>query len=130
MYFEIVHSGGDTGDIVGWLVLKNLPQWVGNYSDWLMSNKDTAKKLFGEEDSMEPNANCGEKPINVHDDMSFMKSGENSDEPSVSKSGVSSSDMGSVGDGNEVLVQKATNMSTKSYCKKNIEIIVKGIKII
>jgi hypothetical protein len=73
--FEIIHSGGDTGDIVGWLLLKNLPQWVGNYSDWLMANKHPAKKLFGEEESMEPNEKVGEKPINVHDDMSLMKSG-------------------------------------------------------
>ncbi len=46
--FEIIHSGVDTGDhIVGWIVWENLPQWVGNYSDWLMSNKDQTKKLFG-----------------------------------------------------------------------------------
>jgi hypothetical protein len=58
--FEIILSGGDTGDhIVGWLVSKNLPQWVGNYSDWLMLNKDPTKKLFGEEDSLRPYANCG-----------------------------------------------------------------------
>jgi hypothetical protein len=57
--FEIIHSGGDTGDhIVGWLVSKNLPQWVDNYSDWLMLNKDPTKKLFGEEDSLRPDANC------------------------------------------------------------------------
>jgi hypothetical protein len=83
--FEIIHSGGDTGDIVGWLVLKNLPQWVGSYSDWLMVNKHPAKKLFGEEESMEPNANFGEKPINVHDDMSLMKSGKDFDEPFCQK---------------------------------------------
>jgi hypothetical protein len=58
--FESIFSGGDTGDyIVGWLVSKNLPQWVGNYSDWIMLNKDPTKKLFGEEDSLRPDANCG-----------------------------------------------------------------------
>ncbi len=115
--FGIIHSGEDTGDIVGWLVSKNLPQWVGNYSDWLMVNKHPAKKLFGEEESMDSNANFGEKLINVHDDMSLMKSGKNSDEPSVSKSGGSSSDMSLVSDGNEVPVQMATNTSTKSFRK-------------
>ncbi len=92
-----------------------------------MANKHPAKKLFGEEESMEPNANFGEKPINVHDDMSLMNTGKNSDEPSVSKSGGSSSDVSSVSVGNEVPVQMVTNTSTKSFCKKNT---VKGIKII
>ncbi len=32
---------------------------MGNYSDWLMPNKDPTKKLFGEEDSLRPDANCG-----------------------------------------------------------------------
>ncbi len=41
-----------------WKVI-NLPQLVGNYSDWLMSNRDPTKKLFGEEDSLRPDANCG-----------------------------------------------------------------------
>ncbi len=58
--FEIILSGGDTNDhIVSWLVSKNLPQWVGNYSGWLMSNKDPTKKLFGDEDSLQPDANYG-----------------------------------------------------------------------
>jgi hypothetical protein len=38
---------------------KKPAQWVGNHSDWLMSNKDPTKKLFGEEDSLRPDANCG-----------------------------------------------------------------------
>jgi hypothetical protein len=88
--FEIIHYGGDTGDhIVGWLVSKNLPQWVGNYSDLLMLNKDPTKKLFGEEDSLHPNANCGE----------------------------SNSDMSSVTYADEVPVQKTTNTSIKSFHK-------------
>ncbi len=58
--FEVIRSGEDTVDhIVGWLVSKILPQWVGNYSDWLMLNKDPTKKLFGEEDFLQSNANCG-----------------------------------------------------------------------
>jgi hypothetical protein len=90
--FEIIHSGGDTGDhIVGWLFSKNLPQWVGNYSDWLMSNKDPTKKQFGEEDSLQPNAKCGG----------------------------SNSDMTSVIYADEVPVQKTTNTSIKSFRKNS-----------
>ncbi len=86
--FEILLSGGDTYDhIVGWLVSKNLPQWVGNYSDWLMSNKDPTKKLFGEEDSLQPDANCGG----------------------------SNGELSSVSDVDEIPVQKTRNRSIKAF---------------
>jgi hypothetical protein len=84
----IILSGGDTGDhIVGWLISKNLPQWVGNYSDWLMSNKDPTKKLFREEDSLRPDANCGG----------------------------SNGDMSSVSDVDKFPVQKTRNRSIKAF---------------
>ncbi len=87
--FEIIQSGGDTSDhIVGWLVSKNLPQWVGNCSDWLMLNKDPTKTLFGEEDSLRPDANCGG----------------------------SNGDMSSVSYADKVSVQKTRNRSIKSFC--------------
>jgi hypothetical protein len=90
--FEIIHSGGDTSNhIVGWLVSKNLSGWVGNYSDCLMSNKDPTQKLFGEEDSLQPNANCGG----------------------------SNSGMSSVSYADEVPVQKTTNTSIKSFRKNS-----------
>jgi hypothetical protein len=60
---------------------------VGNYSDWLMSNKDTAKKLFGEEDSLWLNANCGG----------------------------SNDDMSSVSDADKFPVQKTINRSIKAF---------------
>ena len=69
------------------LFKKNLPQWVGNYSDWLMLNKDPTKKLFGEEDSLRPDANCGG----------------------------SNGDISSVSDVDKFPVQKARNRSIKAF---------------
>ncbi len=86
--FEIILSGGYNRDhIVGRLVSKNLPQWVGNYSEWLMSNKDPTKNLFGEEDSLWPDANCGG----------------------------SNGDMSSVSDVDEFPVQKTRKRSIKAF---------------
>ncbi len=40
--FALVHTKG-TDYIIGWMVLKVMPQWVGSYLDWLAFEKQVGK---------------------------------------------------------------------------------------
>jgi hypothetical protein len=40
--FTLIHHSRDTNPIIGWVVSKNLPEWVGDYSEWLTYEKQHA----------------------------------------------------------------------------------------
>jgi hypothetical protein len=45
-------SSDDNGNIIGWLVSKKLPNWVGDFVDWVKFSKNNGKASKDEEGNL------------------------------------------------------------------------------
>ena len=108
--FALIHTK-DTEGIIGWMVSKILPDWVGGYSDWLSYEKQVAN------DCSDNLNKFGQIPVSMKSSGHY-KSDEDKGS-SMSNSSNSDSDA-CFTDDDYVKNQKSVHVASRSFTKKKI----------